>query len=509
MVKNKLWILWGLILLKFILQYSLIDPVYELHRDEFLYLDQGRHLAWGYTSVPPVTSWISYLILLLGNGVFWVKFFPALFGALTLLVVWKAVEELKGGWFALSLATVSILFSVLLRINTLYQPTSPDVLFWALLYLFILKYIRSENPRWLYLTALVFAAGFLNKYNIAFLIIGLLPAMLLTEHRRIFRNKHLYGAAGLALLLISPNLIWQFRNDFPVIHHLGELAATQLVNVNRIDFLKEQVLFFYSSAWIIAAAGLAFVMYPPFRKYRLIGVSFLFTLLIFFWFRAKSYYAVGLYPILLAFGAVYLEQVLKGKRANYLRPIVLLLPILLFLPMFKLAFPNRTPQEIRKEAQRYQKIGLLRWEDGKDHALPQDFADMLGWKELAGKVDRAYAEIPEPEHTLILCDNYGQAGAINRYSKHTYIGAVSMNADYINWIRLDKEIRHVIRIIEVDDIDRELEKTKPYFETVLLSGAITNTFAREKGTSIYLMKQARVDVNEIVRKEIEERKKHR
>ncbi|KKX47100.1 hypothetical protein L950_0228290 [Sphingobacterium sp. IITKGP-BTPF85] len=28
---------------------------------------------------------------------------------------------------------------------------------------------------------------------------------------------------------------------------------------------------------------------------------------------------------------------------------------------------------------------MLTWEDGKEHQLPQDFADMLGWKELAKK----------------------------------------------------------------------------------------------------------------------------
>jgi len=244
-MKNRIWILWGLILLKFILQYLLIDPVYELHRDEFLHLDQARHLAWGYTSVPPVTSWISYLIRLLGNDIFWIKFFPALFGALTMLVVWKTIEELKGGWFALTLGAISVLFSILLRINTLYQPNSLDILSWTLLYFALVKYISTEKSNWLYWAAVIFALGFLNKYNMAFLILGLIPAILLTKHRQIFRNKHLYGAVALALLLISPNLIWQYQNNFPLIHHLNELAATQLVNVNRADFLKEQLLFFF------------------------------------------------------------------------------------------------------------------------------------------------------------------------------------------------------------------------------------------------------------------------
>ncbi|CAN5389261.1 hypothetical protein BH10BAC3_BH10BAC3_19770 [soil metagenome] len=91
------------ILAKFILQYVLISPEYELQRDEFLHLDQAHHLAWGYKSVPPVTSWISNIILFLGNSLFWIRFFPALFGALTIVVVWKAIETLKGNMFALVL----------------------------------------------------------------------------------------------------------------------------------------------------------------------------------------------------------------------------------------------------------------------------------------------------------------------------------------------------------------------------------------------------------------------
>ena len=89
------------IILKFALQFILLSPEYELQRDEFLHLDQANHLAWGYLSVPPVTSWLSLIIKLLGNSVFWVKFFPALFGALTIVIVWKIIEELKGNTFDL------------------------------------------------------------------------------------------------------------------------------------------------------------------------------------------------------------------------------------------------------------------------------------------------------------------------------------------------------------------------------------------------------------------------
>ena len=133
-MQKKTLILLGILLLKFVLQYLLIAPQYELHRDEFLPLDQGRPPACGYISVPPVTSWFSFLIRLLGNGVFWIKAVPALFGVLTLLLVWKMAEELKGGLFACVLGTVAILFSILLRLNLLYQPNSLDVFFWTLTY---------------------------------------------------------------------------------------------------------------------------------------------------------------------------------------------------------------------------------------------------------------------------------------------------------------------------------------------------------------------------------------
>ena len=92
---KKTIVLTGFVLAKFILQYILVNPEYELQRDEFLHLDQANHLAWGYISVPPVTSWISVIILFLGKSLFWVRFFPALFGAITLLVVWKAIEAGK------------------------------------------------------------------------------------------------------------------------------------------------------------------------------------------------------------------------------------------------------------------------------------------------------------------------------------------------------------------------------------------------------------------------------
>ena len=65
----------------------------------------------------------------------------------------------------------------------------------------------------------------------------------------------------------------------------------------------------------------------------------------------------------------------------------------------------QTNQHIREI---YQKSGQLRWEDGKEHLLPQDYADMIGWREMARMVDNVRLKLSseEWEQTLVICDNY-------------------------------------------------------------------------------------------------------
>ncbi|MEJ5104605.1 glycosyltransferase family 39 protein [Chryseobacterium sp. MYb328] len=500
-MKKSSLILIIFIIVKFILQYSLISPEYDLQRDEYLHLDQGNHLAWGYISVPPVSSWISWLIKALGDSVFWIKFFPALFGALTIVVVWKAIEELKGGLFACLLASLGLLFSSLLRLNMLYQPNSLDVLLWTSFFYILIKYVNTEKISWLYWGGFIFAIGILNKYNIVFLALGFIPALLMTKQRKIFANPHTYGALLLALVIIFPNLIWQYNNNFPVVHHMKELSEYQLVNVNRFDFLKSQFLFFIGVTFVILFGFYALLFYKSFEKIRFFFWGYMITISVFMFFRAKDYYAVGIYPIYIGFGAVYLEGILKSGWKRFLKPICILHPILLFLPVYNLAFPNKPPESIVQNPDSYKKFGLLRWEDGKDHSLPQDFADMLGWKELAQKVDIEYSRLSKSGNTLVLCDNYGQAGAINFYSKKG-VKAVSFNADYINWMDLSKKYKNLIRV--KDTPENELQKTGAFFNYSILADSVTNPYAREKGTVIFSFEDAKIDIRKRLQNEIDE-----
>jgi hypothetical protein len=429
-----------------------------------------------------------------------VKFFPALFHALTIVVVWKTIEELKGNLYALILGSVSVTFSILLATSFLsLQPNSLDCLLWTVMFYTIIKFINSENNKWLWMASLTFAIGFLNKYNIVFLVLGLLPAVLLTKHRKIFLNKHFYLSLFVAFIIVSPHLIWQYQNDFPVFHHLNELVNTQLVHLNRLDFLLEQFNYVAISFIVVPFAFISFFRHAPFKKYTIFFWTYIITISIYLYFNAKTYYAMGLYPILIAFGAVYLEKLLaKGWLKEHLRPIAVLWPICSFLLLHPILLPIYSPGWIK------QSVWAKTFTGGE---LSPYFTGMLGWSELAKIVDIAFDSIDDKKNTLILCENYGQAGAINYYSKQNYTEAVAMNVDYINWFPLDEmEIKNIILLKHRGNTDKSREKL---FDTISFVGEVKWIHAKGYGTRVYLLEGAKQSINEILRKEIQEIKNNR
>jgi hypothetical protein len=341
------------------------------------------------------------------------------------------------------------------------------------------------------------------------MLIGIFPSILLTGQRKIFLRKEFYTSILVGLLFILPNLLWQYNNGFPVVHHMKQLANTQLINVNRWDFLKDQVFYFIGALPVLIASLYALLFYEPFKKYRVFFWIFFFTLVVFIYFKAKSYYAIGLYPIYIALGSVFIGSIQNTGWQRYLKPVVVAVPLLFYFFLYHIVYSIETPGEIIKKEEVYRKYGLLRWEDGKDHTLPQDFADMLGWKELALKVDAVYSQLPADEYTFILCDNYGQAGAINYYAKNKKIKAVTFHADYINWFDLHPKIENLIRVKELEESKGELEETSPFFYLSSVAGSITNHLAREYKTTIFVFRNAKIDINQRLKNEIEEEKKER
>lgn len=476
---------------------------FELHRDAYLYYAQSEHLAWGYFSVPPFIAVVGKLATaIFGDTTFALRFFPMVVGAINVVIIGVAVKELGGKKIAIALAGLAYILSpAYLHANTLFQPVSFNHFFWLLATFLMLKMVNRSDPRqWLWI-GLVFGLGFLNKYSIVFLYAAFGLALLLSKHRRLIWTRQFLMAAGLALVIILPNLIWQAQHHWPVIHHMTQLRESQLVHVNRIDFLIDQLLMNSHAIfiWILAVVVLLFVDQE--KNFRLFGLTFILILLLLLLGSGKSYYSLGIYPLLFVFGAFHTEKYIR----RFLLPVAGFLVAAMLLVLYASLSFDGIPfvtyeQALKKDA--------YRWEDGEYHDLSQDMADMTGWKELGEAVGVVYGELDETRQNncFIFCDNYGQAGAVMFYGKKQGIPQpASLNDSFMFWSPDKLDVEYVIWVHSSVSgrIDPEIFLTR-HFEEVQLKYTIQNPYFRENGSQVFLCKHPTDELRTLYQKRLAE-----
>lgn len=478
---------WIIILLlaivKFILPFVLQSPVFELQRDEYLYYQQGQHFAFGYLENPPLISWLGMISSWLGGSTFWIKFWPSLFGSLTLIVACLLAAEFGGKRFAQFITGLSIITGAFLRVHSLFQPNILDIFFWTLSIYFIVRYFNTGTSKYIFLFTLGLVAGFWSKYSVVFLAAGFVLALLLTKHRVIFAKKKTYIAILMAAFIILPNVWWQYDHNWPLVHHMQELQATQLQFLSPVDFIKDQLLFLIPVVFVWIA-GLVWVFKN--NKWRFLFFTYFLVIILLLIGRGKSYYSLGIYPVLLAAGGVMWEKISTNKI--WLRWTVTGFIFLLSLPFIPMLLPVWKPGKLAKfyKENGFFKTGLLKWEDQRDHSLPQDFADMLGWKELAEKAENFYHSLPDTteSNTIIYCRNYGQAGALKYYGKEGWFKAltISDNGSFLLWIPHRLWFKNLLFIgRRMPDKDDEVFQ---HFEKITVIDSVTNKFSRQYGDKI-------------------------
>lgn len=470
---------------------------FEYHRDELLYFSLGQHPDFGFATVPPLIGWISWLMQnIFGYSLFAVRLFPALIGGIMVFVVADIAGELGGKRYAMILAGTGVIISIVgLRTFFLFQPVHLDLLFWTLTILFIIKYINSENSKYLLWFGITAGFALLNKYLIGLLFLLLLLIIPFTRYRNVFRNKMFWYGIAAGFVIFLPNLAWQIANGLPVFNHLSELAETQLVNVDRKAFLIEQLLI-PGAATFLTVAGLIYILLNrQQKKFRFLGIVVVAVIVSLMLMRGKSYYTQGIFPFLISAGAVFYEPVFMKWYTRTLFFTFLIIISFLLLPF---GMPVYKTEGLIKYFDRIEsKYGFdfgRTFEDKSKHSLPQDYADMLGWKELTAVTDSAWKLIPDKKAAFIYCENYGQAGAITVIGKkYNLPEPVCFSESFRYWVpeKFDPDIKAFIYINnELGDDIRQL------FRKIRIVGSIKNKDAREYGTTVYLCEDPVMSFNE-------------
>lgn len=468
----------------------------EYHRDELLYFSLSNHLDLGYASVPPLISWLAFIMKgALGFSMFSVKLLPALLSGLFVYLASLITKELGGDRFAQILTAVALTCTpFVLRAFILFQPVCFDVFFWTLIYYLVLKFINSNQNKWLYYLGGIIGVAILNKHLVLLQVMSLIAVLPFTKYRSLFQARSFYICLGLAILVASPNLIWQMTNDFPLFSHMAALNENQLQNVEKSAFMLDQVFMFYSS-FILAVIGFVFLFY--YRKSSqlwLFSLSALFVLVALLLLRGKSYYSAGIYPILICSGSVFIGSLLKELWS---RILLIALITLLIVPLVPVGIPILPSKKLVTYFDRLEDFGIdigRIHENGKKYPLPQDFADMTGWNDIAAHAKKAFDMVEDKSSCAIYGENYGIAGAVTLINhKHGLPEALSFSDSYRYWAprRFEPDLTSLIYIN--DELGANVEAL---FEEILVVGQIDDPLSRQYGVTIYLCKKPRRSFNE-------------
>ncbi|HDL18130.1 MAG TPA: glycosyltransferase family 39 protein [Bacteroidetes bacterium] len=439
---------------------------------------------------------------LFGNSTFAVRIFPALIGAASVIVIALIVKKLGGKFWAILIACFAFIISpAFLRSNSLFQPVSFNQFYWLLTAYFVVVLIQTQNPKfWIHLFVL-WGLAFLNKYSIAFLIVAFFPALLLTKDRKLILTKQFIWGAIIGFFIILPNLIWQFSHNWPVVHHMLELQRTQLVNVRIGDFFMSQLLMNIPNLLVWVFGLLFLLFFKDGKPYRILGYTFIFVILVLILLRGKPYYTLGIYTTLFAVGGFAIEKYFTN-RLRLAKPLILVVMLFFSLPIIPYSLPILPFDKMIVYAEKSKQYGVeeaLRWEDGRIHQLPQDYADMIGWKELGLTVAKAYHSLNEEEKSrcAIYAENYGEAGAIKYYGKKYKLPEpICFNGSFLFWA---PDSLNINSLIYVNDDTSEISL---YFNSVKQVGGITNIYARENGLPVFLCRGPRNNFEEFYRNKV-------
>ncbi len=490
------WLILALALLKIgfhLWFHAMLEP----HRDELLYFSLGTHPASGYASVPPMIGLLAFLLMkTIGFSALAIKILPAIFGGIMVWLTAKIAEQLGGSWFAQVLAALGIFMApIFVRPYYLYQPVGFDIFFWTLIFYFAIRYLNTHQQKYLLFLGVSAGLAILNKHLVVLQLGSLFIAFLLSTERKVFTQKYLWYAILLCTVIASPNIIWQLSHGLSSIKHFNALNKYQLVHLNRVNFLKDQLMMPGIFLLLTCAGLLALLFYHRLNKYRLLGITILLVIGVLFVAKGKGYYTAGVFPLALAAGAVWWEGFLKQW---YFR--VALTGILIGLSIFliPIGIATDTPENLavhfKSFAPKYGMEGILRHEDSKIHALPQDYADMLGWEELAKITSDAYNQAPDKNNVLIYCENYGQASAVNILGKKYGLPEpVSFSDNYYYWFPRKLPASTDTFIYINDELGEDINKL---FADVKLVGKISNPLAREYGTQVYLCQNPRTNFSQ-------------
>ncbi len=246
MITDSTWRRWTIVLLVGV--FAVREAINALalapvHFDEAQYWTYGEALAFSYYSKPPLAAWLIRLSTeIFGQNEFGLRavvpLLHAWIGWLLFATGRRMFDAPTGFWAALVYTAAP---GVVISSNIM--STDPVMMAgWAAALYSLVRALTEEEEgrtslKWWALCGAAVGAGMMGKYTgVAFFATGLGYALF--SRRGPMRWDGAFAALIAALLVLSPNLIWNAMNQFATIAHVGENAALGKNPITPGDFAE-------------------------------------------------------------------------------------------------------------------------------------------------------------------------------------------------------------------------------------------------------------------------------
>lgn len=375
---------------------------YGIHRDEFQTLSDALHLDWGFVAYPPFTPFVERISMaMFGHWLVGLRLFSVIAQFLVVIVSAMMARELGGGRLAQSTTALAVALAPLALFEaTEFQYTTFDYLWWVLIAYFVIRLLKTDDPRWCVAIGATVGIGFMTKYTMAFYVAGIVGGLLLTPARKFFRTRWFWIGIGLAFLICLPNVIWQVRHDFISYHFLHHIHVRDVGEGRAEGFFSKQLWICTNSAttplWI---AGLIFFFRD--RRYRTLAWMYVIPIALFALSKARFYYVGAAYPMLFAMGSVALERWVASMSRGWrlaVQGVFFTAVIVWGLAVATILIPFASSGKLKQFAL----------------ANNGDLREQIGWEELVQAVAGVRDALPADQKANlgIVVGNYGEMGAI-------------------------------------------------------------------------------------------------
>ena len=404
---------------------------YGWDRDELYFLSASRHLSLGYVDFPPVTAWVAWLVrTLAGDSLQALRLVSLGCGVATVFFVALIARELGGGFRAqVGAALAWALTPLIVGSATIFHPTWFDELGWAAFLYVATRIIVRPEPRLWPLLGVVAGLGLEAKYTIAFLLVAF-AAALVVGARDMLRTRGPWVGAGIAILLLVPNLAWQVAHGWPSVHFAASQSAKASSDTSRPLFIAEQLLFL-GATFVVAVVGVVWLWR---RRLRALAIVPALVTALFFVELGRGYYPLPADGLAVAAGAVALEAWASRWRLFVLSLLVACQVATLFVvaPVIWPVYSTRAM------------IDRGIWKQSF-------YKDEIGWPELTASVVRIWETLPPAERAngAILAGNYGEASALELYGHGKLPLVLSGHLSWQYWRPASLPQRHLV-IVGID-----------------------------------------------------------